>query len=185
MRVCGRAGPGGWWAGAAAVAVLAVAGCKSDSAATPENLTKGLNKFLSEKSDCLFPESPKFPLETSDPAKTKQMNTLVKSQLLTASEERSIHVTRYTPTDIGAKAAPRFCYGHRVVTSIESFTPPTLANGFNETQVTYHYKLEDVPVWAKSDEVMAAFPKMAEELGGSPTAKVTMAQTAVGWQVPD
>jgi hypothetical protein len=113
------------------------------------------------------------------------MDTLVASQLLTVGHEATIHVSRYTPTTIGARVAPRFCYGHREVTSIESFTPPAKASGFLETQVVYHYTMQEVPVWAKSDNVKAAFPDMARRISGTTTDKVTLAGTMAGWQVPD
>ena len=111
------------------VLLLAGLGCHSKSAATPENFLVGLNAYLMEHPECLFPQAPRFPYETSDPVETKEMNALVKEQMLTVEEERSIHVSRYTPTDAGARVAPRFCYGHRVATGIASFTPPRERQG--------------------------------------------------------
>jgi hypothetical protein len=164
---------------------MATIGCHSVTAPTPENFTAALNAHFLDHPDCLFPESPRFPFETTDPAKTKQMNALVAAQLLTVHEEFDIHASRYTPTEAGARIAPRFCYGHRLISSIESFTPPAQANGFPETQVVYHYTMDEVPVWAKSAEMRAAFPAMAHELSGTATDKATLAVTVAGWQVPD
>ena len=113
------------------------------------------------------------------------MNALVAQQLLTVSSEQDIRVSRYTPTNAGARVAPRFCYGHRVVTSIDSFTPPAPANGFPETQVSYHYRIEDVPVWADSAGIRAVFPAFARATNGDSTDKTTMASTIAGWNVPD
>jgi hypothetical protein len=168
-----------------AVLLLALAGCNSKSKATPENFITGLNAHFADHPDCLFPTPPTFPFETTDPDKTKQMNSLVAAQLLKVSVERDIHASRYTTTDAGARVAPRFCYGHRNVTAIDSFTPPAPANGFPETQVNYSYTVQDVPVWAKSTEVLAAFPDMAKQTGGTSTDKATLAGTVAGWQVPD
>ena len=78
-----------------------------------------------------------------------------------------------------------FCYGHRLISAIDSFTPPAQANGFPETQVVYHYAMEDVPVWAKSADVRAAFPAMARATSGTATDKATLAATMAGWSVPD
>ena len=175
---------------AAALAILAAAilsptvGCNTKTKPTPENFISTLNAFFQEHPDCLLVDT-RFPYETSDPAKTKQLNTLVKSQLLEVSVEAAIHASRYTVTTTGARYAPRFCFGHRVVTSIDSQTPLTVVNGFRQTQVTYHYKMEDVPVWAKSDDVLAAFPKLATALSGQASDNATLAQTIAGWQVPD
>ena len=168
-----------------AVILLTTAGCHSKTAATPENFTTALNAYFLEHSDCLFPVAPRFPFETSDPALTKQYDSLIQAQLLTKTEEMSIHASRYTPTTAGARFAPRFCYGHRNITSIDTFTPPAQANGFPETQVTYHYTMQDVPIWAEGANVKAAFPAMAEATSGNATGKATLAGTLAGWQVPD
>jgi hypothetical protein len=175
----------------AAAALLATAlmfpalACNSNSAATPKNFITGLNAHFADHPECLFPDSPTFPFETGDPAKTAQMNALVTAQLLTVAVEKDIHASRYTPTPIGTRAAPRFCYGHRVVTAIDTFTPPAQANGFPETQVAYHYTLDDIPVWAKSADMRSAFPAMAIATSGHATDTATLAGTMVGWQVPD
>jgi hypothetical protein len=162
-----------------------LSGCASSkSRATAANFTAGLNKHFLEHSDCLL-DNIRFPFEASGRDKTKQMDSLVKAQLLEKTEETSIHVSRYTVTPTGARYAPRFCYGHREVTSIDSFTPPAAANGFTETTVVYHYVMNDVPVWAKTPEVEAAFPEMAKATSGQATGKAILAQTPVGWQVPD
>jgi hypothetical protein len=170
---------------ACATLLLAAAGCHSKTAATPENFTEGLNTFFADHPECLLPNAPRFPYETGDPTEIKQMNALVASQLLTVSSEQSIRVSRYTPTPTGARLAPKFCYGHRVVTSIDSFTPPAPANGFPESQVVYHYKIEDLPVWANSEGIRSVFPDMALKTSGSASDKAVMASTIAGWKVPD
>jgi hypothetical protein len=168
-----------------AILLLPLAACNSQSSATPKNFITGLNAHFVDHPDCLFPDAPTFPFETTDPAKTAQMNTLVDAKLLTVAVEHDIHVSRYTPTDAGARVAPRFCYGHRVISTIDSFTPPAQANGFPETQVNYHYTITDIPVWAKSDAMRAAFPAMALATSGTATDHATLAGTMAGWQVPD
>jgi hypothetical protein len=159
-------------------------GCHSKSAPTSENFIEGLNKHFLDHPDCLL-SNVRFPYETTDRKETAQMDSLVKAQLLEKTVEMSIHVSRYTVSATGTRYAPRFCYGHRVVNTIEHFTPPAPANGFNETQVTYRYSMQEVPVWAKSPEVLAAFPAMAQVISGNATGVATLAQTHVGWQVPD
>src|ERR1017187_4426959 len=170
---------------AATFLLLPLVACDSKSKATPENFIAGLNAHFADHPECLFPNPPIFPYETTDPVMTKQLNALVASQLLTVAVERDIHASRYTTTDAGARVAPRFCYGHREVTAIDSFTPPTPANGFPETKVTYRYTVQNVPVWAKSTEVLAACPAMAQAISGTSTDKAALAGTIAGWQVPD
>jgi hypothetical protein len=173
----------------AALTLAAVlAGCHSRTAPTPENFTAALNAHFLEHRECLFPDDPHFPVEAGaagDPAKKQQLDALAAAQLLTVSEEKSLHVSRYVTTPMGETVAPHFCYGHRAVSSIDSSTPPAPANGFTETQVAYHYTMEDVPVWAKSAQMRAAFPALAHAVSGSATGKATLAGTMAGWQVPD
>lgn len=159
-------------------------GCHSKSAPTPENFLEGLNKYFPEHPDCLL-SNIRFPYETTDPKETKQLDSLVKSQLLDKTVEMSIHVSRYTVNAVGARYAPRFCYGHRVANTIEHFTPLAVANGFKETQVTYRYTMQEVPVWAQSADVLKAYPAMAQVISGQSTGVATLAQTRTGWQVPD
>jgi hypothetical protein len=161
------------------------AGCNSKTTATPANFTAGLNAYFLDHPECLLPDAPRFPFETGDPVQTKQMNALVAAQLLEVTVEHDIHVSRYTLTPAGERVAPRFCYGHRVVSSIDSFTPPAQANGFPETTVSYHYTMDDVRIWANSDAIRAAFPAMANATSGTASDKTTLARTMAGWQVPD
>lgn len=169
----------------AAVLLFLAVGCKSKTKATPENFIAGLNANFSTHNECLFPDPPRFPVGTSDKAEIKQFDSLVKATLLTVAQEPAIHVSRYSVTKIGERYAPRFCYGHRQVTAIDSFTPPAQANGFPETRVTYRYTLQEVPVWAKSPDVMAAFPAMAKAIQGESTGHATLAGTLAGWQIPE
>jgi hypothetical protein len=113
------------------------------------------------------------------------MDTLVKSLLLDKTIDAGVHTARYMPSTVGARYAPHFCYGHRVVVSIDSSSPLAVVGGFKTTSVAYRYKMEDVPVWAKGADVQAAFPAMALATSGQATGKANLAQTPVGWQVPD
>jgi hypothetical protein len=168
------------------LAVLALSsGCNTGkSAPTPANFTQAINNHFLDHTDCLFSDT-RFPFETTDPEKTKQMDSLVNAHLLDRTVESSIHVSRYTVTTAATRFAPRFCYGHREVTSIDSFTPIAVNDGFKETTVTYSYTMKEVPVWALSHDIQAAFPEMARATSSQVTAKATLAQTPVGWQIPE
>ena len=164
---------------------FAATGCNSSkNSPTPENLTRALNAHFLDHPDCLLANT-RFPYETIDKTTTKQMDALVKSELLNKTEETTIHASRYTVAPAGERYAPRFCYGHRIVASIDTATPLGVVNGFHQSAVTYHYTMEDVPVWAKSPEVLAAFPQMAHAISDQSVGKATLAQTISGWEVPD
>ena len=172
--------------GVLAVALLGpTTGCTgTKNTPTPENFTLALNTYFTDHPNCLLPNT-RFPFETSDKATTRQMDSLVKSLLLEKSEEMSIHASRYTVSTAGTRFAPRFCYGHRNVTSIDSSTPLAVVGGFKETTVTYHYEMKEVPVWAKSPDVLAAFPDMAHAIQNQATGTSQLAQTISSWQIPD
>ena len=169
----------------AVLLALTLTACNTGkSAPNYNNFTTGLNKYFLEHTDCLLPNA-RFPLETNDKDQIKLMDSLVKATLLDKAVDPGVRTARYTPSPAGARYAPHFCYGHRVVASIDSSSPLEVANGFKTTRVIYRYKMEDVPVWADTHEVQAAFPAMALATSGQATAKATLAQTPVGWQVPD
>ncbi|MGB9147535.1 MAG: hypothetical protein WCC14_17035 [Acidobacteriaceae bacterium] len=181
--------PGKIRIGIAAAAVLALfAGCSTANKPTPENFTRALNDYYQDRQECLFPNGQQFPYEVAPGVEQKkeqaQMNALTAAGLMVRLEDRTMHIDKYTLNVIGQRYAPRFCYGHRQVTGIVSFTPPGPRNGFTETTVTYRYTMMDVPVWAQTDQVKEAFPELAQALLANPTAQATLATVGAGWHVP-
>ena len=165
--------------------LFALTACNTKTKPTNENYISTLNAYFPDHPDCLLDSSVTFPYETSDAAQVKQMDSLVKAKMLDVGREPAMKVSRYTLTPAAAHAGKHLCYGYRKVTGIVSSTQPALANGFTETNVVYTYKIEDLPVWAKTDDVQAAFPKLAEKSSGNATDKMTLALTGVGWSVPN
>jgi hypothetical protein len=164
-------------------------GCSSANKPTSENFIKALNAYYLDHDDCLFPQGERFPYEIALGANStqdeKQMDALTDAGLLTRVKDLTIHVERYSLNAPGKRFAPRFCYGHREVKGIVSFTPPAPRHGFTETIVTYQYMMRDVPVWAKSDALMAAFPELGKSLSASPSDQATLATVGAGWHVPE
>jgi hypothetical protein len=179
-----------WFALLGGIAIFAL-GCNSNTQPTSENFTKGLNAYYAGHDDCLFPHSLRFPYEVSPGAEEKkqaaQMEALTEAGLLKQKEgDKSLGVHVYILTPVGERAGGRFCYGHREVTSIDSSTPPVKADsGLLETQVSYHYKMVDVPVWAKTDKMQSAFPDLAKALSGQATDSAKLANAGAGWQIPN
>ena len=164
-------------------------GCSSANKPTNENFIKALNAYYENHNDCLFPQGRRFPYEVAPGSKSKQdqeqMDALRDAGLLTRVKDPTIHVESYSLNAPGKRFAPRFCYGHREVTGIVSFTPPAPRNGFTETTVTYRYTMRDVPVWADSDALKAAFPELGKSLSASPSDQATLATVGAGWHVPE
>ena len=166
------------------ILVIAIGCAPSKSAPTPENFTEAINAYFVDHHECLF-NNIRFPYETTDKTETRQLDALFKLNLLYKSEEVAIHSSRYTVSPAGQRYAPRFCYGSRHVTSIESSTPLAIVNGFKQTTVVYRYTIDEVAVWAKAPEILAAFPQMAQAINTTSTGKINLDQTTSSWQVPD
>ncbi|HEX3472936.1 MAG TPA: hypothetical protein VHT28_17285 [Silvibacterium sp.] len=172
----------------AACAGLLVAGCATDTKPTNAKLEKALNTYYESHNECLFPTAMRFPYEVSpgSDARTevKRLDAMTSAGLLARQEAAAIKVERYTLTPLGERMKGRFCYGHRVVASMDGFTPPVKQNGFLQTTVNYHSTMMDVPVWVKTDEMRAAFPEMAAAISGPQPGQITMENAGAGWQVP-
>jgi hypothetical protein len=169
--------------------VLLFTGCSGFKKPSVKNFTTALNYHFSHNDDCLFPSAIRFPYETStsstEPNSNKKgLDALKEAGLLKSLEDRDIHVIRYEMTPYGSHVPPRFCYGHRVVTSIDGSTPPAAVDGQQTTQVDYHYKMMDVPGWADSDKIRKAFPAFASATTGDPKDRTALVLTINGWRVP-
>ena len=176
-----------WMAlGCACVGLLA-AGCSSELMPTNDKLEKGLNAYLEGHSECLFPAGRSFPYEVAPgpgaKADKKQMDAFKDAGLLKEEDDFETHVSRYTLTPAGQRYAPRFCYGHKEATSIDAFTPPVKQGNVLQTTVTYHAEMKEVPVWVRTDEMEAAFPKMAADISGPQPGQIVMGTAGVGWSV--
>jgi hypothetical protein len=169
---------------------LMLTGCSGFKKASAKNFTGALNTYYSNHDDCLFASSLRFPYEASTTGTEKDPNmkgldALEAAGLLKSLEDRDIHVKRYELTTYGKRVPPRFCYGHRVVTSIDGFTPPAVVDGQQTSQVNYHYKMMDVPGWADSDSVRKAFPAFAKATAADAQDHATLVLAQSGWHVPE
>jgi hypothetical protein len=139
--------------------------------------------------DCLFPSAIRFPLRgqhhRADEDPRNRPRCAGGAGLLKSLEDRDIHVKRYELTPYGSHVPPRFCYGHRVVTSIDGFTPPAVVNGQQTTQVDYHYKMMDVPGWADSDADTEGLSCFCEGDLRNAQDHATLVLTMNGWRVPE
>jgi hypothetical protein len=176
--------------GLALVAGVLVAGCQDFKKPNTKNFTAALNYYYSQHDACLFPSAIRFPYEASTAAgevdsHKKALDALTDAGLLKSLEDRDIHVKRYELTAYGQRIPPRFCYGHRVVTTIDGFTPPAPVDGVPASQVSYHYKMMDVPGWANSDEIRKAFPEFAKATSGDAQDQTKLVLTQYGWRYPE
>jgi len=179
---------------------LLVAGCnKQDNSRA--NYQSAINDYYKAHPSCLWQDEKKFPVQaaTSDDAKTEGYDALTDAGLLTrTTAEKKVFIvaskqvnnydlspqgrTSWT-ADTAQPGYGNFCYGHRAVDSIDSFTAGQNGSGVKTAQVNYHYSLADVPAWAKSDEVKTAFPTLGTQLAQGQPAQDTLTMNGETWQV--
>jgi hypothetical protein len=176
-----------WMVLGLACAGLVMAGCSSELKPTNEKLEQGLSQYFDGHNECLFPSGRRFPYEVTpgpgSKADKKQMDALKDAGLMKEEDDFETHVSRYTLTPAGERAAPRFCYGHKSVSSVDGFTPPVKEGNVLQTTVTYHATMKDIPVWVRTDEMEAAFPQMAADVSGPQPGQIVMGTAGVGWSV--
>lgn len=182
---CRRAGP----LTAVILLVAVIGGChKKQTEASNENFKRAINAyFYNGRDECLFPVAQKFPSEVKlgEKAEMKDMDALAKAGLLTRIEDGAFKLVRYDVTPLGTRAKARFCFGHRDVTSVDSFTPLRVEENRKASDVTYHYRIVDAPVWAQDDGLKKQFPNLARKTSGNAEGKTTVMSAYEGWEVPD
>jgi hypothetical protein len=178
--------------------ILVAAGCsKKDN--SDMNYKAAINDHYKSSPACIWSESKKLPAQaaTSDDAKTEGYDALTQAGLLTrTTAEKKVliiaskQVNNYDLSDSGRStwtADPsqpgygNFCYGHREVTSIDNSTLGATPSGAKDVVVNYHYKIADVPGWAKSQEMQTAFPSIATAVNANPADTATLVMNGDQW----
>lgn len=181
-------------------AFLLFAGCnkKDDSKA---NFQTAINDYYKAHPACIWQETKKFPVQaaTSDDAKTQGYDALTDAGLLTrTTAEKKVFIIaskQVNNYDLSAEGRSawmpdttqpgygNFCYGHRTVDSVDSFTTGVNASGLKTAQVNYHFSFADVPAWAKSQEVQTAFSSAGAALAHSQPGEDALVMNGDTWQV--
>jgi hypothetical protein len=173
----------------AALLLLVMGGCtRKKTQASNENFKRAINAyFYNGRDECLFVTGQKFPgeVKVDEKAEMKDMDALASAGLLKRTEDGAFKLVRYDLTPLGARAKGRFCFGHRDVTAVDSFTPLRVEDKRNATDVTYHYRIVDAPVWAQDEGLKKQFPELARKTSGSAEGKTTVMSAYEGWEVPD
>lgn len=181
--------------------VVFAVGCnKTDN--SKANYQSAINNYYKAHPACLWTEAKKFPVQetTSDESKTEGYDALTDAGLLTRSTAEkkvfivaSKQVNNYDVSDKGRAVWTQdpsqpgygnFCYGHREVTSIDSFAPTNAPMpGQNAVLVNYHYKMTDLAPWANSQEMRTAFPSLNGATSDPQPAQATLVLRGDSWQV--
>src|SRR6202012_192887 len=181
-------------------AAVLVFGCnKQDN--SKANYQTAINDYYKAHPACIWQDTKKMPVQaaTADDAKTQGFDALTDAGLLTrTTAEKKVfivaskQVNNYDLSDQGRSAwTPEasqpgygnFCYGHRAVDSIDSFTAGVNGSGLKTAQVNYHFSFADVPGWAKNQEVQTAFPSLGASLARSQPGQDSLVLNGSNWQV--
>jgi hypothetical protein len=174
---------------AAALLLVMVGGChRKRTEPSNENFKRAINAyFYNGRDECLFPVAQKFPdeVKVGEKAEMKEMDALAKAGLLTRIEDGAFKLVRYDVTPLGTRAKGRFCFGHRDVIAVDSFTPLRVLDNRKTSDVTYHYRIVDAPVWAQDQGLKKQFPELARKTSANAEGKTTVMSAYEGWEVPD
>jgi len=168
---------------------IALGGCHNRKAdASNQNFQRVLHAYFYDHHDeCLYKMPVRFPNEVKvgEKQQMKEMDALAKAGLLKRTEDGAFQLVRYDQTPLGARAGGRFCFGHRDITAVESFTPLRIEDKRKATDVTYLYRVADAPVWASDPGLQKQFPELARKMSGHAEGKTTVMSAYEGWEVPD
>lgn len=91
---------------------------------------------------------------------------------------------RTTPGIFGQTSS--FCYGEKTVDSIVKWTEPVTIGAATQTEVTYTYKIADLPPWAERPDVQRDFGDVRTTVNGISKSDeiVDLQLTNQGWEVP-
>jgi hypothetical protein len=179
---------------------LLFAGCNKQDDSKP-NYQSAINDYYKAHPACIWQDTKKFPVQaaTADDAKTEGYDALTDAGLLTrTTAEKKVFIVAskqvnnydlsaqgrsdWTP-DTTQPGYGNFCFGHRAVDSIDSFTTGVNASGLKTAQVNYHYSFADVPAWAKNQEVQTAFSSAGAALAHSQPGQDSLVMNGTTWQV--
>lgn len=100
---------------------------------------------------------------------------------ISAQGQPYVQTVSQTPDALGT-GAPRLCYGAREVVDILNFTRPADTQGVRALQVTYRYKLVDIPAWARSPVLAQHMDWLPKRIAAAPIeAKDDLVLTDTGW----
>jgi hypothetical protein len=180
------------WIARLAVTILlmvAIGGCtRKKTEVSNINFQRAINAyFYNHRDECLFTTARKFPddVKVHEKDEMKNMDALAKAGLLTRIEDGAFQLVRYDLTPLGTRATGRFCFGHRDVTSVDSFTPLRMVDNRKASDVTYHYRIADAPVWAQDENLKKQFSELDRKTSGNAEGKTTVMSAYEGWEVPD
>ena len=85
---------------------------------------------------------------------------------------------------MGQQKAPRFCYGHKVVSSVDGFTAPVKQGGIYGDYGEFPRDDDGRADLGETDQMAAAFPRWRRMSRAAQPGQMMLATAGAGWQVP-
>jgi hypothetical protein len=76
----------------------------------------------------------------------------------------------------------RFCYGKVKLKKIEKWDAPVTVGRHTETVVQYSYELTEIPEWAKTAALLAAYEQLAADVAGRGQARLPVTLIDGEWR---
>ena len=179
--------------------MIFAAGCNK-KAPNKENFRTAIGNYYNAHPVCIWSSPVQFPV-TVDPKddSARGYDALTQAGLLNRQAQQkkefifsSKQVNAYDLSSKGRSAwtpdpnqpgSGNFCFGHRNVTQINNYTTSKDNSNDEIANVTYTYSVGDIADWAKSTEMMTAFPTIQADMNGTKVDQATLINSNDGWQV--
>lgn len=194
--------------------ILSLTACNNVRKPSKEKLTNAINQYLAKHGEACTPIGRQFPVDVPESEQRDQYG--IGPELAALEQAGLVHssnavvairgifgssapqpVKRYELTDDGKKYFRQisgtfgqtggFCYGQKTVNSIVKWTEPVRTGSSSQTEVSYTYKILNLPSWAERPDIQRAFPDVRATVNGaSKTNQIAGLQlTNKGWEVPE
>lgn len=160
-------------------------GCSDDQQATEAGLRKAAQAWLDTQYPRCFVVG-NFPAHTRDfdvDGSNQALRALARAGVVSEKETRRTEIPErlwqpartdiYYAYELTERGRPYYkadalngqgglCFGKAQVTAIEGFTPPQEQGGQQRTQLTYRYRVSDLPAWAQDPALGADIKGLAQ-----------------------
>ncbi len=155
-------------AGITTAVCISLSACADPKEANNDNFSKAISAYLVQAGEqCVLKGT--FPRKTTQVG-IKKWRALedagvvsVTSKSKKADSMFGLVYTTYDLTDKGRlifKQDKGFCYGIRELVSIKAFTKPETDGTYTLSEISYRYRITDIPKWARGATIQNGFPEI-------------------------
>lgn len=186
------------------LSAMLLCACGSKKDANERNFAAAMRQYLDKRGElCLgleqWPVTIKEGYRGISPKSSEAMAALEAAGLLKGEDDeektpdwagtpRNIKVRRYTLTEAAKPYAKNqdLCWGKKALDKIVKWEGPMKLGDYQEAEVTYTYRIENVADWARKPDIQAAIPEIHGELDGvGQEDRHVVKLTSQGWEAKD